>query len=909
MREGFEQLMWMAAKSDPKNSALWLPFWLHAKDTAGIMEKLWQEWLPDSVRRILRGSHSEEDMCRLCRLLGLLHDAGKLTVSFQRRILPALPDIYERQIQAGLRINLSLKEVKNLHHTETGEAILLSRGFSPGVAAVVGAHHGKSVEGIKKIGRGEGFWDESALRKPMESMWDAWISYSLEMCGYSFAEEVGDLTEKEQVLLTGLLIMADWIASNTAFFPLIQTDEYGKEDGCKARIEKAWARFDPPFFWTVNFYQMTDAVFKSRFGFDMNPVQKAMIQAVSETEKPGIFILEAQMGVGKTEAALAAAEVLVRKTGCGGMFFGLPTQGTANGIFERLYDWAETQAEDQRLAIRLAHGAAEMNPFYHQLLEGQAQVGDEEDAGLVVHDWFQGRKQALLSNFVIGTVDQVLMAALKQKHVMLRHLGLAGKVTILDECHAYDAYMNQYMDMAIRWLGAYGVPVIILSATLPAKRRTELVNTYLGRETKALPEKDVEEGVSWKWSRKYPLLTWTDGEEVKQTGIETDGVSRTVMIKRIGDMERLSVIREAARAGGCIGIIVNTVRRAQELFDELQEAFSGEEADITLFHAQYLLPDKEKIESALLACLGKKSGSQNRRKRIVIGTQVLEQSLDIDFDVLITDLCPMDLLLQRIGRLWRHQGRQRPESISKPICYVVCRDGGELEGGARAIYGEWLLKRTEVLLPENIVLPDDIPDLVQDVYDEDLPTQEETNDYLAMKKEYQKRRQDLEAKAKKYRLEPPLSDEEDPSLAVIKDLLKGVPSNLSDVKARAAVRAGDASIEVIVLQKRGGDICFLPWQHEGASVQANAEPSKEECRQIIKQRIKLPAVFGKDYLAETVIAELEDVKNRYFPTWNQSGMLEGELILLLDEEFRTVLGGYDVRYTREKGLEYTKAEN
>lgn len=221
------------------------------------------------------------------------------------------------------------------------------------------------------------------------------------------------------------------------------------------------------------------------------------------------------MGVGKTEAALAGADLLGSRNGCGGLFFGLPTQATSNGIFPRIEEWAskEADAEQMVLGIRLAHGAAEMNDEYRSLFHGTASTDEDDDReSLWVHPWFEGRKQALLADFVIGTIDQLLMAALKQKHVMLRHLGLAGKVVIVDECHAYDAYMNQFLYRALNWLGAYGVPVILLSATLPYAKRTAMIRSYRGLQTSVPAEKKEP----WMCSKDYPLLTWTDGRDIKQ---------------------------------------------------------------------------------------------------------------------------------------------------------------------------------------------------------------------------------------------------------------------------------------------------------------------------------------------------------------------------------------------------------
>lgn len=354
---------------------------------------------------------------------------------------------------------------------------------------------------------------------------------------------------------------------------------------------------------------------------------------------------------------------------------------------------------------------AELNEDYQRLAMGNAALWDE-DAGNglpMVHDWLNGRKVALLSNFVIGTVDQLLMAALKQKHAMLRHLGLAGKVVIVDEVHAYDAYMNQYLDMALTWLGKYNVPVILLSATLPEKRRRELLNSYLGLSygMEAAPEN------GWRPAEDYLLLTWTDGDTVKQDAVSNGSGSCTVLINRIDDSRVVECLSEGLSGGGYACLILNTVTRAQELAERVGAAMP--DAKVMLFHARYIMADRAELERDILRHLGKDSGPRERNGLIVIGTQVLGQSLDIDADMMITDLCPMELLLQRIGRLHRHSLHDgiRPDRLRQARCFGITPADGSLEEDVKAIYGEWPLMRTGRLLPDKISLPEDIPVLVK----------------------------------------------------------------------------------------------------------------------------------------------------------------------------------------------------
>lgn len=629
-----------AGKTDPDNSCLWLPLWMHLRDTAGIMRFLVQQWLPESVRRNL--DLDEELLTRTVVFLGWVHDIGKITRAFAGPIMSLLPEAKQR-LEKDTELCWNEQKKKFSHHALAGEAILRELGCPEGLASIVGAHHGKPQEANNVLDQLEdGVYETNYWPKGRKTFWwSCWqelFDHALQESGLSDVKELPELSVPTELLLTGLLIMADWIASNPRYFPLIPVEELGDESLYPARVERAWQKFAPTLPWEVQEAAADPAEFRERFGFLPNEVQQAMLEAVNNAQEPGIFILEAQMGVGKTEAALAAAEVLAQRCGEGGIFFGLPTQATANGIFGRLLDWAQKQSDGLEHSIRLAHGMAQLNADYLKLQQEPVPVKntvDDPEDRVMVHQWFQGSKQALLANFVIGTVDQLLMAALQQKHVMLRHLGLAGKVVVIDECHAYDAYMNCYLDRALNWLGEYRVPVILLSATLPAKRRTELVTAYLNRKT--LPD------APWKTSRGYPLLTWTDGKQVQQTGIPLHTPPRRVMMESLTEEHLPEMLQNALREGGCAGVIVNTVRKAQDLAARLREELP--EFEVLVFHAQFLMTDRAEKEQRLMERIGKRSTPAQRDRLIVVGTQVLEQSLDIDFDYMITELCPMDLLL------------------------------------------------------------------------------------------------------------------------------------------------------------------------------------------------------------------------------------------------------------------------
>ena len=845
MRWTLNKTRLLAGKTDPENTSLWLPLWMHLWDTAGIMERLVRQWLPESAKQAM-GFECEEALLAHARFLGGIHDIGKATVAFQANILRTLPEARQR-LEMLTPLDCPEQNRRESPHARAGEAILLWNDCPGGLASIVGAHHGRP-QSCAAVDDQLECWESNYYLKGQEKVWQSFwtelLMTVLQDCGFDDTAELYDLDPQEEVLLTGLLIMADWIASNTEYFPLIPVEELGSMEDYPARVDRAWEKLALPFPWKAQPGIADPQEFAVRFGFAPNAVQRAVLEAADTAAEPGILILEAQMGVGKTEAALAAAEIMASRFGLGGVFFGLPTQATANGIFPRLLGWADTQSEETLpQAIKLAHGMAELNENYLRLQGRGVQLEEDaqEEHRVQVHQWFRGNKQVLLANFVIGTVDQLLLAALAQKHVMLRHLGLAGKVVIIDECHAYDTYMNCYLDRTLEWLGWYKVPVILLSATLPARRRTE-------------PE--------------LPAL-----------------------------------LRRKLAEGGCAGVIVNTVKKAQKIAQLLRESLPDKE--VQLFHAQFLMPDRAARENQLMARIGKESTPKERNDLIVVGTQVMEQSLDIDLDVLVTELCPMDLLLQRIGRLHRHH-RSRPAPLQQACCAVLDTGEDAFDAGSEAVYGQWLLWRTRKFLPRSIRLPEEISPLVQRVYgwEREAPGGAQGEEMRCI---YERTQEKKKARAEAY-LVPQPETHRLAQLNTLDDWMQNEGAR-SDPAARAAVRDGDPSVEVLVMQRRAdGSIHFLPWQEGGSAVAADSPPPPETALKIARQKLRLPAVFGKAWKVDGVIRELEADNRSRLAAWQLSPLLHGELVLLLDENLTARLVGMELCYDRENGLYYQKEE-
>ena len=320
------------------------------------------------------------------------------------------------------------------------------------------------------------------------------------------------------------------------------------------------------------------------------------------------------------------------------------------------------------------------------------------------------------------------------------------------------------------------------------------------------------------------------------------------------------------------------------------------EAKVLIDHSQFILPDRLEHEKEILNCVGKHSANEQRRDVVVVGSQVLEQSLDLDFDVLITDLCPMDLLLQRIGRLHRHE-RKRPEMLKSARCIVWNSELDNLEKGATAVYGEYLLLQTSALLPEKIMIPSDICSLVQKTYCEIDENQRFQPAYEEYKKECMLRKQN----AKPYCLEKPEIGKYGGTLVGLLDKSVG----LDDVKAQAAVRDGNPSIEVIVVREtEAGFVSIIAGKLKGKKYNLREAISIDEAREISEQKLRLPQRLAQPWCAERVVKQLRIDMEQHTKEWQNNPMLEGELILFLDATNHASLDEIRLFYDEKKGLEW-----
>lgn len=921
-----KDIFWAKKKDGDNGLIKWLPLRQHLLDTAFIMDRLWEFWIDLGQKKVIEQAlcGGDKDPKKLVRFIGLTHDIAKATYCFQigkNKFNPVNTEILEKLEREGFKViseKTLLANPNDTPHAKAGQAILMLYGVNIDVATIIGSHHGKPInkdeEGSVKrmMSTYPRNFYQSDRDDGLSSLWKSaqkdLLDWALEEAGYKELSDIPKIKQKGQILLSGLLIMSDWIASNEIYFPLVDVfdEEVSNKDD---RYKLAWSKWQQSDVWNPKNIDI-NGIYKRRFQIkEVRKEQEKFSHIVENTYDPGLFIFEAPMGLGKTEAALVAVEQLAYKCDKSGMFFGLPTQATSNGIFPRIENWLENMAVDNldRYSIRLSHGKANLNDDFSMLKYKESHAesinldGDKYES-LLVNEWFSGRKTTSLDDFVVGTVDQFLMLALKQKHLALRHLGFSRKVIVIDEVHAYDVYSSQYLKRAIEWAGTYNLPVIMLSATLPFSKRQELVESYLiGKGIKK--SEIIRENIDIE-TAAYPLITYTSGNEIRQFKDFEKRENKIVEIIKIDSEEIFDIVDEMSKFEGVIGIIVNTVKKSQELAEKFSLLYGVD--NVELLHSSFIAPHRVIKEKKLLSMIGKNSKRPNFK--IIIGTQVMEQSLDIDFDVLISDLCPMDLLLQRLGRLHRDNERKIPFMHKEPKLYIMgTSDDLDFEEGSEAIYGGYILSRTMKFLPETIKIPRDISKLVQKVYSDDEihfsnSLQEKYNDFFT---EYESLIDTKKHKAKAFILKKPSNLSEGKMIGWLDDTPGEVSWNNNEENGKSQVRDIQATIEVIALKKVGGGYGLFD---ENVDISDSILENMKD-KEVSKYTLRLPLILSMGYYIDRTINELENFNSNYLNSWRESKWLRGALGIIFDENNTFNLGGYVLKYDTKYGLTYGRRKS
>lgn len=903
-------------KTSSYDAEAWMPLVQHLEDSADVAGLVWP-WLPQRVQQTIEDDLPGGEGCgrMLLRWLAGVHDVGKCSPPFATKV----PVLADRMRDQGLTPPRDRTDFSKAPHGLVGHAILArwlrSRYGATSRAArtysiIVGGHHGvpptsSKLQYLAVRGHliGDGPWQEAqdeildgmAAYTGVTELLPEWASHRL--------------PPTAQAVLTGAVIVSDWLASNTELFPFDSVE--GEE---RARL--AWDALGLPAPWRPSVTPCDTAEHLNRrfpgVGTTPRSIQTLTVAAASQTTSSPLFIVESTMGSGKTEAALMAAEILARRFGCGGVFVGLPTMATSDGMFSRVLDWIDNLEDGGRMSAYLAHGKAGLNDDYRGLATRPrlAHVNDErEPTGRTeaqVEAWLTGRKKGVLASMVVGTVDQLLFVALQSKHAALRHLAFAGKVIVVDEVHAADDFMRMFLCRALEWLAAYGVPVVLLSATLPSSQRQELADAYragLGQVAEQLPS-----------TRGYPLVTTVTAAGVRIAADDTPAESVGVLLRTVtDDLDSLTeLLDEWLAEGGCVGVVRNTVGRAQDTAAHLSERF-GEA--VVLHHSRFIATHRAQRESHLRDELGRDS-SHRPRYRIVVGTQVLEQSLDVDFDALVTDLAPVDLMLQRIGRLHRHH-RKRPARLKRPEVVVTGIEewgagGPTPDPGSRRVYGLSRLLRAAGALGLDgtssfeLSLPSEIRRLVEAAYGDEPPVppawrsaaEEADQTYAASIAE-------AKARADHFRMRS-IPDLEGSLLNWLEDS----SSEAEESQGSARVRDSDDGIEVIVTQSIDGEVRYIDdgSHHAGRLIptEAGAVPDSELARALAATTVRLPLTMirsGADF--ERTLTALEA---NCYEGWQQSHWLKGQLVLHLDADWRASLAGFDLTYDLDQGLTVTREE-
>lgn len=643
--------------------------------------------------------------------LAALHDLGKISPGFQRKCSEWLDENNLSEIDRKYRWDVMERDHGRVSHVTIQEFLLkvgISRDLAQYLAAILGAHHGR----IKYYPNPRGYKINPILEK--DSGID-WVNERQKCAKQLWDDLKGEneiaITDESPAIwwLAGLTSVADWIGSDERFFP----PERKEQDG--NRLELALHGLDaigfkmPKIVPVLSFHDLFHEKERPEKRWYPNEMQERTTAMISG---PGVYVIEAPMGMGKTEAALWAAYNLLLTGKATGIYFALPTQATSNRMHLRMQEFVERIAPGAN-ASRLIHGNSWLMDRTPVIKPASSIYEKEEGAESTGRDWFSSAKRALIAPFGVGTIDQALLGVVAAKHFFVRRFALAGKVVILDEVHSYDLYTGTLIDELIKTLEALGCTVIVLSATLTGKRLGEIIS---------LPSE-----VSDDMRLPYPFITGRHEDLELEPVTAAPPEPLTVKVDFVSKSKAAEEAILLAQRGGAVLWVCNTVDEAQKQYRDLRKLVN-KQFPLGLLHARFPFWRREKIEDEWMERFGK--SGKTRCGSILVSTQIVEQSVDLDADLLVTELAPTDMLLQRLGRLWRHHEREHRPADKARICVIEeeksldefrIMESKKIKdslGGKAHVYDPFVLLRTLQLWKgyQEITMPTQIRELIEETY-------------------------------------------------------------------------------------------------------------------------------------------------------------------------------------------------
>ncbi|MEU6680984.1 CRISPR-associated helicase Cas3' [Streptomyces sp. NPDC046925] len=774
--------------SRARGGPAWNPLLAHCLDAAAVCGELFDRYLSAPVRARLADDFGGGDVRtarKVLMLLVALHDMpGKAWAGFQIQF-SELGDRRDPRLRAaGLRWLAAARAAglpvddwiptpapPHAHVTARYLPALLGcpgsrctgtgRGTHeasaptlchPGLhtaAAILGGHHGH-VPPAGRIKDGDVELSPAWQRLHADLLQE--LARLLDIDLQRLTELVHPQRPSAMACMAGLTVLSDWVSSDESRFAYrthaTATDhwwEASKSDAARAVAQLRLTAWKPqPATW-AHLFPGTPLP---------RPAQRAVLEAAPGEQS--LTILELDTGSGKTELALYLAHALAVRCEYHGIYFAQPTRAASEQGARRFRDFLGRALGDEAEAnLAVVHGSAFASGVNEELLESNEDgpaalparinlTSCSEDAcedavrgtRVLLDEWFLAARRGLLSCFGIGTVDQIVLAAQRSRHWFLRLFGLANKVVVIDEAHAYEWFQQRLLGDAIGWLADAGASVIVLSATLPDVIRKDLVTAWT-KGCQTTPDTPQPAG---------PVTFVTTTGHVSTLALpasrRTPRQRTRLLLQTDPGPEDLARTLLRQHSTGITGVIRNRVARATDLYRAARthaRELGWEPDEILLLHACFFERDRLRQQQRALRLLGPHPDPRLRtthpnphrpRRLLLIGTQVLEQSLDYCLDDLYTDLCPFDLLIQRRGRLWRHWCNRPHLRRSTPLMRVLtpasCDDGWpDFSPAASPPYDPYLLAATWHALnqrapssgaPLHLRTPEDTHPILQSIY-------------------------------------------------------------------------------------------------------------------------------------------------------------------------------------------------